>query len=369
MPRARGTRRRIAPGVYRDAFGIAAIVTVGTRPHQQQREKRFPRDAQLVDIQTWQNETRRALSLKATLRAPVRDSLAAAVKMYLPSIASRPCAEARRYELAAWTAVFGARPITTLGATELQAQCERWILDGASPTTVNHRLSSLRAVFTARGLPCPTLHRYREPDPKPRGLTREDFEDILAAMPPSQTRAELRVMGETGLPPVRQARLTREDIDLRRRCVYLVGRHKGAGTEPRTMGLTQRGVAAFKEWLAVGCLSDPVQSSTRNVVFQRAVTRANVTRAKAKRPLIRNGAHVKPYDFRHTFGTAAYLATRDLKAVAELLDVTEETATRYALAAVPANVRAIVETLDAEHAKPAAKTGSARKGSHNRRIR
>ena len=54
---ARGTRTRIAPGIYRDACGLAATVKVG----KLQREKRFLSDTSVKTIKSWQNETRVAL--------------------------------------------------------------------------------------------------------------------------------------------------------------------------------------------------------------------------------------------------------------------------------------------------------------------
>ena len=54
-------RKRIGKGVYRDAYGIAATVKVGTGDGAQQREKRFPFDTKLTTIREWQDAMRAEL--------------------------------------------------------------------------------------------------------------------------------------------------------------------------------------------------------------------------------------------------------------------------------------------------------------------
>ena len=48
-------RRRIAKGIYKDQYGLAATVKV----RGQQREKRFPLDTSMKTIKNWQGETGR----------------------------------------------------------------------------------------------------------------------------------------------------------------------------------------------------------------------------------------------------------------------------------------------------------------------
>ncbi len=341
MPRARGKRIRIANGIYRDQKGCSAVVAIGSGDGRRQREKRYPKGTDLDVMRRWQAETRLTLLTSAAARRPSKDTLAADVHAYTPSIRSRACAEARGYELDAWVTVFGHRKRSDLTVPLLQGQLEKWRAAGLAASTLNHRISSLAAVYKAHGDAPPELRRYREPDPKPRAMTYQDVEDILSAMPPGASRAVFRVMAYTGLPPVRLKRLSRRDVNLDARTVFLEGRQKGEGTAPKTMPLTAKGVQAFKAFLAVK-MTVPA-SSTMTVTFRRGVAAANVERAKRKAAPI---PPCRPYDLRHTFGTWAYAQTKDLEAVATLLDCSRETAMRYALGAVVPNVQAIVEGLN-----------------------
>ena len=57
----RGTSKRIGQGIYRDRYGLAATVKVGTGADAQQREKRFPFDTAFKDIKAWQEAIRSEL--------------------------------------------------------------------------------------------------------------------------------------------------------------------------------------------------------------------------------------------------------------------------------------------------------------------
>ena len=340
MPQQRGPRTTIGKGIYRDNLGCAAVAVVGSGPRRRQREKRFPKGTDLAVMRQWQADERAAL-LKQTAHRRIATSgtLAADIAGYLPTIASRACAGTRGYILNVWGVLFGDRSRASLTDAELQGQLEHWHAEGSSAGTLNQYITSLTAVYRFYKDPPPTLRRYREPDPIPRALTYRDVEDLLRVMPPCPTRACLRVMAYTGLPFVRQQRLRPDLINLAGRAIYLEGRRKGAGTAPQTMPLTSKGVEALREFMLMG-MAVPKPSSMR-MTLRHAIRAANVTRARTDQiPLKR------PYDFRHTFGTWAYLQTRDIKAVAVLLDCSEATATRYALGAVHPNVSAIVAALE-----------------------
>ena len=61
-------RKRIGRGIYRDRYGMSAIVKVGTGDEARQREKRYPFDTPLKDIKAWQESMR--AELRAALRRP-----------------------------------------------------------------------------------------------------------------------------------------------------------------------------------------------------------------------------------------------------------------------------------------------------------
>ena len=51
-------RKRIGNGIYRDRYGLSAIVKVGPRSACRQREKRFSFDTPLREIKAWQRDMR-----------------------------------------------------------------------------------------------------------------------------------------------------------------------------------------------------------------------------------------------------------------------------------------------------------------------
>lgn len=55
---SRGTRTRLSEGIFRDAYGCAAVVKVG----RCQREQRFPPDTALDVMKAWRTRTRADLT-------------------------------------------------------------------------------------------------------------------------------------------------------------------------------------------------------------------------------------------------------------------------------------------------------------------
>ncbi len=74
-------RAKIGTGIYRDQWGIAATVKVGTL----QREKRFPAEASIKTIKGWQDETR--VALRKIAPTATRGTFAADADRYLTSVA------------------------------------------------------------------------------------------------------------------------------------------------------------------------------------------------------------------------------------------------------------------------------------------
>src|SRR5689334_21905256 len=103
---ARGPRRRLEDGVYKDAFGLAAVVTVNGH----RKEKRFPAGIERNMVRIWRAETT-ALLLKTTPRPEVTRAggFARDVARYLRTRKGRPSYKADRSHLKAWLGVFGTR--------------------------------------------------------------------------------------------------------------------------------------------------------------------------------------------------------------------------------------------------------------------
>lgn len=355
------TLRRVAPGIYQTPTGYRARVSVGPRRAAQTREKRFPLDTELRAMKAWQTLAR--ADLLATQPAAARSgTLAAEVDAYLATLTGGTRADAARL-LAHWTARFGDRPALSLTRRELAQQLDAWRQTRAA-ATCNHRLSRLHSCYRARfpdqdTWPTSGVRGYREPAGEVREIPAATWRALLKAMAPSRAKACLEVFAETGIPPARLRRLRPEHLDLAGRTVYLEARRKGAGTLGRRFPLTAAAVRAFKAFVVADAWGG-VTAVTMHLVFQRAVRRVNTARtAKGLSPV----PPLRMYDLRHTFGARAYRLTGDVRAVAELLDVTVETALRYTRAAVPETMSKVIAALDA--AAPAPRRGG-RRGSEGK---
>lgn len=136
-------RERIAPGVYRDQWGLAAIVHV--RPHPQE-EKRFDPGTPLRDMQRWQSERRTVLLGQETHRA-AHGTFARDVKRYLTLVKHLVSWKSRKCELAAWTARYGDRPRGRVTKQDVLDARTRWLDAGYTPKTINNRAGALRHLY------------------------------------------------------------------------------------------------------------------------------------------------------------------------------------------------------------------------------
>lgn len=355
MPTARGKRTRIAEGVYADVLGMSAQVTVGSGPSKLQREKRFPRGTAMKEIRDWQTNQRALLTRKrGKPKRRSKDSFAVDVTSYLTTVESRPSYGSAKACLGAWVSVFGDRRRSTLTLIELQATMDGWHRNDDNPegrysgSMLNHCKDHLVRLYRALDQcedadnVATKLRRYEQADLQPRAIDDAIVDEVLAIMPPSRTRACLKIMAYVGMPPARQRRLKPADLNLAAKTVYLVRRRKGGGTEEKTFPLTEKGVEALTEFVQLNAWGGVTKESLYTC-FLRGVSAVNRKRARLEQPLI---APVRPYDLRHTFGTRVYRETGDLGIAAELLDVTLQTAKRYTLTAVPDRLAKAVATLN-----------------------
>jgi integrase len=348
MPKHRGQRRRIAPGVYADDKGLQAEVSVGPRDARLRKGKRFDSETPLRQVQAWQEQTRTTLRQLRKLAPPrhTQGSLQREVRDYLRTLSKTECTY-RRCNLMAWVAAFGDRRPETLEGTELEAQARRWEQVGIAKGTINQRKKCLRVFFTALygedGFnPAKGIKHRREPKEEARGVPYAWIYEVLDHLKDDMdSRCRLEVIAFTGMPHARLARLREHDFDAAAGTVYLLPRRKGQGTQGRTFPLTPEGVRALQSFFTRGCLGEFSRSALRRT-WRAGWERANRARAaRGEKPL----PWIRPYDLRHTFGTWLYARDGDLNAVAGLLDVTIETARRYAQGAIPDRLRQAAERI------------------------
>lgn len=135
-------RERIAEGVYRDKYGVAATVKVGSV----QREHRFPADAEMDTIQAWRARTRADLLDERPAATTERGTLAADIERFKKRIEKRTAYRADCSHLKAW-AHLGKVPRLTIKPPQVQAAINAWVKAGAKPRTIRHRLRVFRELY------------------------------------------------------------------------------------------------------------------------------------------------------------------------------------------------------------------------------
>jgi len=322
MPR--GLRQRIATGIFRDAIGIAVIVSVNGKPH----EYRCPHDADVAELIKERLTLKKAGALDVERESATADTLRADAATYLATLTGRHKADADDI-LTHWVTAFGDRHRDAITAVDVRQQLAAW---GKAPSTLNHRrqvLSSLyKSLNGASGYnPVREVPKVRERYDTPRSLSYAVITAILDQMGPTQSRARFAVMAYTGLPQAQMAQLTPADVDLKAKTVRVSPRRKGKGSPGRTLPLSSQAVQAFKDFAAADCWGEFSRSSSAKA-FRNAVRNARATRKDIPQS-------IRAYDLRHSFLTEVYRKTGDIHAVSHLaLHSTPAQTARYAQSAV-----------------------------------
>jgi integrase len=356
--------RRI--GITKTKTGWRAVVRVRGILYT----KRFKSDTSQTTMQNWRAAARvdalRRDAQRARKRLPT-DSFAEDVETYLKAIKAMPTYRMREADLNAWVAALGTddrgkpRSRSEITSDEIRAVLHGWRLGGRlvrrhvhdwrtrKPITVviglaplsesacNHRRTALMHlwhVLDGKSAPNPVRDapRFREPDPEPRGIPLETVSAILDAMPDSATKARCLVMAWTGLPHATLMQLTAANVRWDDNAVYVPRRRKGKGTKARVVPLLPQAIEAFRMMERFSAWGP----------FSRDSLRRSLHRACDALGLPK----IRPYDLRHSFATAAYEVSGDIRAVQELLDHADAKLTnRYALGAVNLRVTAALDKL------------------------
>jgi site-specific recombinase XerC len=334
-------------------------VRVTFRVHGKQHEHHFPAHASKRERQKWIERERTRLS--DDLPVATSGTLAGDVERYLATLAHRPRLKAERaHDLKFWVARFGTQPRHTLKAADLSAALSELRTTKAAATCNHKRIALSHLWSTLDGRRAPNLLRdvpgFDEPEPEPRDLPDYLIDRILAQMTlergpkgekrPHQTKARLRVIADTGLTPAQMKRLQPDDLHLDASWVYVRRRLKGKGVKGSPKPLTAAGVAALRAFVAAKAFGEwSVQGA--NKTWRLACRKAALLKetTKDERAIIERA---RLYDLRHSFGTKVFRATGSLHTTGELLDHrSQKTTRRYALGAIPAHLRAAVETINA----------------------
>lgn len=331
----------MATGIQVTRFGFRAYIRVDGQLYS----KRFDPTATIKQMEDWRAATRtdvRRESMKDREDEPDPSSFAADVTRYLATVATMPTYRERARHMALWRDRFGDRARHAITSAEVKAVLDDWRKRGhqgkpLSASACNHRRSALMHFYTVLDgksgrNPARDVEKYTEPEPEPRGYPYPIIEGILDLMPPSKSRARLKVIAWTGLSPASVARIKPEDVDIRGRVFFRRRREKGQGTRGRSVPLLPQAAAAFRELAKLDAFGD-FDHRFLGRVWVTAVHAFIAEKRKTSRRFTLPIYTVK--DLRHSFGTYAYQVTGDLRTVGELMDhSTLDLTKRYTLKAV-----------------------------------
>jgi len=346
VPRDTETYKRLAPGIYAVYEGRTKIaLRANVRVHGAlQNSARYSPETNLSVLKAWREDQRVA---GRTQGAPVTPAgFAADAATYLASVAAMPSYDGRKHDIDAWIAVFGAQARATITSADVATQLSVWRKTFAA-STVNHRRTALQHLWRrldgkSAANPVRDVPKFAEPEPESRSLSYETVRAILAAMADTATRARVAIIAFTGLTHSSIARLTARDLDLDRGILVRPARRKGAGTRRQAVPLTKDAVLALQRLVELGGLGKPFSNSSLHKALRLACDKVQTATGV-------DLAGVRPYDLRHSYGTALYKLHGDERAVQQLLGHARiETTHRYTLGGVDARLQAAVDAFDGQ---------------------
>lgn len=325
--------RRADVGIARSEFGWRAFIRVRGVLYS----KRFKPDTAITILRDWR-AAKRTDVLRAELFAAPSGTFSDDVDQYLRAVRTMATYDEREQHMELWLAALGKdRTRHSITSAEIRAVLQQWRMNGRkdgetlSESSCNHRRTALMHFFSVMNgksgaNPCREVPRFREPDPTPRGLTFKQLRKVFDVMRESKTKARIMILAYTGIPRSTLMRLGPSDFDARAKTIVVPRRRKGSGTQTRVLPLLPEAVAAFRMLQRCDGWGHFSRGSLRKALHLACKT--------AKVPRIR------PYDLRHSFGTAVYDATGDIATAQALLDHSDAKQTRrYTMKAVAKRMR------------------------------
>lgn len=330
-------RERIAPGIYRDAYGISIIVTVKRTPHETRYALNTPLDElkvkQAEELAYWR---RCAMDdVTAEPSKPERGTLAGDFARYLATRKGRASWKADTSHAAAWIKEHGRKPRALLKTPHVAKQISAWLQAGSSPKTIKHRVRVLKELWhfcdgkhrrtPADGLKLPRVPKTT-PTPIGEAVIFRVAESLKAGLvtqrpcgpkrtiatvhhrPAEQCYARFVIRALTGQRPSQIGRARPEHIDRQNRVWWV---NPGKGGNPVAFPLSDDLDVAFRYF-------DQVQAwgwfDTRS--FSKTLKRHGWPKDR------------RPYALRHDFAIGRLLAGVDLGDLQGLLGHASPTTTR-----------------------------------------
>jgi len=350
---------RLPRGLTRDAKGWRVTVGLGGGRVQRQR---FPPTLSREDAEGKLADARK--KWRSARGGAGVGSLTADISRYLTDhCTGRPHHDERQRHLELWETALGADTLrATIRTDDVARVLNGWRAGGLAADTCNKRRTALLALFHALdgrsgSNPVRDVPKFRPPDALPRGLSYSRIRAALDFLPICKTRARLEVLAYTGIRAGQLMKLTPDAWDHRRHVLTVPGTTKGRGTKPYVVPLMIQARDALKSLDALDAWGPFTWAPMARMWKAAAI--------KAKLP-----AHVRPYDLRHSFGTAIYQATGDLQAARKLLGHSSLRVTeRYTLAAVPERQRSAIHAMQQRMPKAKLPTRTAHSRKNRRKTR
>lgn len=220
---SRGKRVKVGVGIYRDKYGLGAVVTVKGR----QRELRFLPDTPLREIRDKMDDARRELRNARPTSAP-RGTLAADADRYLPQIKHLASWREAWCEVQAWVTLLGHVRRDQITSEDVRVAMGRWTQEGYAPKTITNRINRLARLYRVLDgrkapTPCDDVERLR---PGKRPVVRVSDETLRAVaaafvereqkglLRSRKTRARFLVLATTGRRPCEVMRAKPEDVNI-----------------------------------------------------------------------------------------------------------------------------------------------------------
>lgn len=322
------------PGIRIEKDG-RITVTLRVTPFPLEK-KVFPKGTPVDDARRWRLERKQTLTFMRKRDRGLPGSLREDVQKFLGTLTGRK-KEDREDHFVPWVGPLGHRALRSLTTEEIAEIFQG--LPGAASTR-NHYLSALSQLWVwkfGKAVPNPVrgVTRAREPRPEPRGRPLDDVQKILEQLRPSPTKSRLTVLAYTGLRLGELMRVRAEDL-LEGDLLFV---RTGKGGPSRTLPLLPPAKEALVNLVQQKRLGAFSRSSLRKAL------RAAQQRAMDQQ-VIESGRLLRPHDLRHSFGTAVYQASRDIRATQLVMGHSSlSLTTRYTLSAAPAAVQDAVGKL------------------------
>lgn len=343
----RGPRKKIAKGIYQDAYGLGAVVTVQGR----QRELRFGFDKPIREIRDEMEQARKELRDTA-IAAPAKDTLAADAERYKKQIKHLGSWKEAWCEVKAWTARYGHLHRDEITAADVRVVMGEWREAGTAPKTINNRVNRLARLYRVLDgkkapTPCDDVERLT---PGKRPVVRVPDETLRAVVEnlkareqkgylrSSKTRARFLVLVACGRRPCEIMRTQPNDVDLKAR-VWTPRDAKG-GYSPGCY-LNNDMLAAWTLFVKANAWG-PYETSA----FARTIRSAGWP------------PDVAPYQARHTFGLALSESGVDLSDIQVMMGHKHITTTRrHYVPVLGSRLQAAAQILEGRLSGPKKKAG------------